>query len=122
MVFLIVGAIFSAAVSSGSGGFADGGENVFWVPVVGGIPRDDFAVLADEDGRKGVGDRFAVAGSDADVEELCNRGEIFFCGGGEVPVEELFVGVVAGVGAAVAAEDFGGVVGGVEADAEEMGL
>ena len=80
------------------------------------------AVFADEDGREGVGEGFAVAGGDADVEKLCNRGEIFFCGSGEVPVEELLVGVVAGVGAAVAAEDFGGVVGGIEADAEEVGL
>ena len=62
-----------------------------------------------------MGERFAVAGGHADVEELCNCGEIFFCGSGEVPVEELFVGVVAGVGAAVAAEDFRRVVGGVEA-------
>ena len=35
---------------------------------------------------------------------------------------EVLVGVAAGVGSAVAAEDFGGVVGGVEADAEEVGF
>ncbi len=69
-----------------------------------------------------MGEGFVVAGGDADVEELCDRGEIFFGGCGEVPVEELFVGVVAGVGAAVAAEDLRSIVGGVEADAEEVGL
>jgi len=37
-------------------------------------------------------------------------------------VEEFFVGVFAGVGSAVAAEDLGGVVGGVEANAEKVGL
>ena len=37
-------------------------------------------------------------------------------------MEEFFVGVLAGVGSAVTAEDLGGVVGGVEADADEVGL
>ena len=49
-------------------------------------------------------------------------GRSFSVGRGEVPMEEFLVGVVAGVGSAVAAEDFGRVVGGVEADAEKVGL
>jgi hypothetical protein len=64
---------------------------------------------------------WAVAGGDAYVEELRDSGEVFFGGGGEVPVIEGLLSVTAGVGSAVAAEDFGGVVGGVEADAEQVG-
>jgi len=63
-----------------------------------------------------------LVGCDADVEELGDLRELFEGWGGEVPVEEALFGVLAGVGAAVAAEDGGGVVGGVEADAEEMGV
>jgi len=37
-------------------------------------------------------------------------------------MEKFFVGVAAGVSAAIAAKDFGRVVGGVEADADEMSL
>ena len=65
---------------------------------------------------------FAVAGGYAYIEILCHRGKIFLGGCGEVPVEKLLVGVVAGVGSAVAAEDFGCVVGEIEADADEVGL
>jgi len=65
---------------------------------------------------------FAVAWSDSHVEILCNRSEIFFRRGGEVPVKKFFVGVVAGVGAAVAAKNFGSVVRGIEADADQMSL
>ena len=94
---------FFSSCSSDRGCFAEGDEDFFRVPVVGGVPGYDPAVFADQDGREGVGEGFAVARGDTDVEELCNRGEIFFCGSREVPVEEFFVGVIAGVGAAVAA-------------------
>src|ERR1700733_13287359 len=102
--------------------FSYSSDDVVWLPIVGGIPGDDLAIFADEDGRKGVGERLVVAWSDADIEILCNCGKIFFCGRGEVPVEKFFFGVVAGVGSTVAAEDLRRVVGGVEADAEEVGL
>ena len=65
---------------------------------------------------------FVVARSHSHIEILCNRSEIFFRRSGEVPMKELFVGVVAGVGAAVAAKNFRSVVGGIEADADEMSL
>ena len=54
-------------------------DDVFGLPVVVGIPGDDLAVLADEDGGERVGERFVVAWSDADVEELRDGGKIFFC-------------------------------------------
>jgi len=107
---------------SAGGEFFDLGYEVGGLPVVGGGPGGYFAVFADDDGGEGVGERFGVAGGDAYVEELGDGGEIFFRGGGEVPVLEGLGGVVAGVGSAVAAEDLGGVVGGVEGDAEEVGF
>ena len=69
-----------------------------------------------------MGDGPGVGAGDAYVEELRDCWEVFFRRCGEVPVEEFFVGVLAGVGSAVAAEDLGGVVGGVEADADKVGL
>ena len=81
-----------------------------------------FAVFADENGRKGVNQGFAVARSDAYIEVLRDGGKLFFRRSGEVPVEEFFLGVLAGVGAAVAAKHLRRVVGRVEADAEKMGL
>ena len=40
-----------SAPGSGDGRFADGGEDFFRVPVVGGIPGEDPAIFSDEDGR-----------------------------------------------------------------------
>lgn len=68
-----------------------------------------------------MGEGLVVSGSDAYVEELGDGGEVLDRGRSEVPVGEGLFGEVAGVGSAVAAKDLGGVVGGVEADAEEMG-
>ena len=64
---------------------------------------------------------FAVSGGYAYIKILCNCAEIFFRGCGEVPMEKFLVGVVAGVGSAVAAQNFGRVVGGIKADAVEEG-
>jgi len=58
----------------------------------------------------------------ADVKEAQQRSQIGFAGGGEVPVLEGFVCVLAGVGAAVAAQHLWRVVFGIEADAEQAGL
>jgi hypothetical protein len=105
-----------------SGAFSYGSKNIFRVPVVGGIPRDDLSVLADQDGGERVCKGLIVSRSNADVEILCNRWKIFFRGSRKVPVKELFVGVVAGISAAVAAKYFGCVVRGIEADADEVSL
>ena len=56
-------------------------------------------------------ERLAVSGRHADVEELRNGGQIGFAGSGEVPMLEGLFGVLAGVGAAVAAQDLRCVVG-----------
>ena len=99
------------------------GEEVGGFPVVGGVEGDNAAVFADEDGGERVGEGAGVrAGGDAEVEELGDLGELGCGWGGEVPVLKGFVGEAAGVGAAVAAEDLRGVVGGVEGDAEEVGF
>ncbi len=60
------------------------------------------------------------AGSYADVEELFHGREVGDRGRGELPVLEGFVGEVAGVSSAVAAQNFGRIVGGIEADAEQV--
>src|SRR5260370_12165635 len=103
------------------GSFFYCGEDFFRFRVVGGVPGGDLAVFAEEDGGEGVGDGLGVGVGDAYGEEVSYGGEVFFGGRGEVPVGEGLFGVVAGVGSAVAAEDLGGVVGGIEADAEEVG-
>jgi hypothetical protein len=103
-----------------SGVFSYCGYNLIWIPVVGWVPGDDLAVFADEDRREGMGEGLAIAGGNTDIKELGKGREIFLGGRCEVPVEKLFVGVVAGVGAAVAAEHLGSIVARVKADAEEM--
>lgn len=110
------------AGSGGGGGFFELCEDVRWLPVVGGVPGDDFAVLADEDGGERVGEGLRIAGGDAHVEVLGHTGEFVGGWGGEVPVLKGLVGEAPRVGAAVAAEDLRRVVGGVERDAQEVGL
>lgn len=61
-----------------------------------------------------------LAGGYADVEVLLHFGQLGEGGSGELPVFEGFVNIVAGVGCAIAAKDFGSVVGGIEADTEEV--
>lgn len=56
------------------------------------------------------------------IEVLRNCGELFFRRGGEVPVEELFFGVLPGIGATIAAKYLGRIVRRIEADAEKVGL
>ncbi len=97
-------------------------EDIRYGPVVGGVEGDDLAVLADDQGGEGVLKYSFRSWGDAEVEVLLHLGEFGEGGGGEVPVLEGLVGVAAGVGGAVAFEDGRGVVGGVEADGEEVGL
>ena len=118
----------SALLLSGSrrrrltGVFSYSSDDVFRLPIAVRIPRDDFAVFADENRRERMSEGFVVAGGDANVEELRDRGKIFFRWSNEVPVQKFFVGVVAGVRTAVAAKHLRCVVGRIEADGDEMSL
>ena len=67
-------------------------------------------------------ERFALARSNAYVEELCEGRQFLLGWRGKVPVGEGFFGVIARVAAAVAAQDLRGVVSGIEADADEVGF
>ena len=96
------------------------GQELIGGPVVGGVPPIDAAALIDDDGREGVRDGAVLLGRGSDEEEMEDGGEFFLGRSGEVPVGEFFLGIAAGVGASVAAEDSGGVVCRVEADAEEV--
>lgn len=69
-----------------------------------------------------MGEGFGVGAGYAQVEVLGEGSQIGGGWGGEVPVIEGLVREAAGVGAAVAAQNPRGVVGGVEGDAEEVGL
>src|SRR6185312_3862419 len=63
-----------------------------------------------------------IAGSDAYIKILSDGGKFLFAGRGKVPVREGFFRVAAGVGSAIAAQHLRRVVGGVEADAEQVSL
>ena len=95
-------------------------QNFGGCPVVGGVEGEDLAIFADDYGAERVLEGSVFAGCDADVEELLHFGEFGDGGCGKLPVLEGFVDVVAGVGRAIAAQDFGCVVGGIEADAEQV--
>lgn len=102
--------------------FSYGRDDVFRLPVVIGVPGENLAVFANKDGGERMREGFVVARRNPYVEELGDGREIFFCRRGKVPVEKFFVGVVAGVGATVTAKDLWRVVGGIEADGDEMSL
>jgi hypothetical protein len=105
-----------------TGFFSHSSDNVFGVPVVGGIPGNDPAVFADEDGRERVREGFVVTWGDANIEVLGNGREVLFGRRGEVPVEEFLVRIVTGIGATITAENLRRVVGRIEADGDEVGL
>ena len=69
-----------------------------------------------------MSERFAVAWGDTDVKKLCHRGQLFFRRSSKVPMKKSFIGIVASVGATIAAKNPGCVISGVEADADEVGL
>lgn len=100
----------------------DVGEYLGGCPVVGGVKGYDFTVLANDDGRKGVLEGSAFSGCDADVEVLFHLWKLGDGGRGEIPMLEGLFDIVAGVGGAVTAQDPGRVVGGIEADTEQMRL
>src|ERR1700735_2086195 len=56
----------------------------------------------------------------ADIEELLHGREVGDGRRGKIPVLKCFVGEVAGVGSAIAAQNLGRVIGGIKADAEQV--
>src|SRR5271170_6009683 len=91
------------------------------LPVGAVIPAVNLSVGRDDGGAEGVGDQAAIfaVGESEIVGKFLQFG---LRNRGELPVREqrrIFVG---GAGEAVGAENFGRVVGGIQADAEQVSL
>ncbi len=112
---------FCQSETSGCSYFFELSDDIRGSPVVVGIPGCDLTVFSYQNGRQGVVEGLTVAGGNAYVEELGNSGEILFGRGSEVPMLEGLPGGAAKIVTGVGAEDGGGIVGGIEADAEEVG-
>ena len=83
------------------------------------IPLHDFAVGTDDGGAEVVGDESAF-GFDGEGEEVGDLGQVGGAGRGELPAAEKRGVVRVRDGKTVVAENFGRVVLGVEADAQEL--
>jgi hypothetical protein len=95
-------------------------------PVVVGVKGENLAVFTDEDGGERMLKRWAAgtfrARGNPNGEKLLELGKVGEGGSGEVPVIKCLFAVAACLGCTITLQNGGGVVGGVEADAEKMCL
>ena len=96
-------------------------EKIGGLPVGAVIPLENFSVRRDDGGGEGVSDQaaFFSVGQGEIIGEL---GQFSLRDCGEFPVREECGIFASGAGETVGAQDFGRVLGGIEADAEQVGF